>query len=197
MQLKLHGKIPERNEIFLTFFNLRSQSSSMSIIEMVWPFFFPLLAAVVAVVHIRMKNHHGSQALGTFLMWQIAIGLGLGYLYAGMGHLFVADKVAESIGWPTGSPFQREVGMWDAAMGIVGLLCLKFRDAGFWTATVLGVSIFSVAAGLGHVYEMLAHGDYSPDNAGPVMYIDLLYPVFLIALLWLLHQKRREDGTGW
>ena len=41
--------------------------------------------------------------------------------------------------------------MWDAAMGIVGLLCLKFRDTGFWTATVLGIGIFSFSAGLGHV----------------------------------------------
>ena len=102
----------------------------MSIFELIWPFFFPIVAALIAGIHIRMKKHHGSQALGVFLMWQIAIGLGLGYVYAGMGHLFVPDKVAESIGWPAGSPFQREVGMWDAAMGIVALLCLKFRTPG-------------------------------------------------------------------
>lgn len=168
----------------------------MSIFELIWPFFFPLVAAVIAGIHIRMKNHHGSQAIGIFLMWQIAIGLGLGYLYAGMGHLFVADKVAESIGWPVGSPFQREVGMWDAAMGIVALLCLKFRDTGFWTATILGIGIFSVAAGLGHVYEMVVHGDYSPNNAGPVMWLDLLYPIFLIVLLWLLHRKKNEELAG-
>ena len=168
----------------------------MSIIGLIWPFFFPLVAAVIAGIHIRMKNHHGSHALEVFLMWQIAIGLGLGYLYAGMGHLFVADRVAESIGWPTGSPFQREVGMWDAAMGIVALLCLKFRDTGFWTATILGIGLFSVAAGLGHVYEMVVHGDFSPNNAGPVMYMDLFYPVFLIVLLWLLHRKRSEEGIS-
>jgi len=168
----------------------------MSIIGLIWPFFFPLVAAVIAGIHIRMKNHHGSQAIEVFLMWQIAIGLGLGYLYAGMGHLFVADRVAESIGWPTGSPFQREVGMWDAAMGIVALLCLKFRDTGFWTATILGIGLFSVAAGLGHVYEMAVHGDFSPNNAGPVMYMDLFYPVFLVVLLWLLHRKRSEEGIS-
>jgi len=168
----------------------------MSIIGLIWPFFFPLVAAVIAGIHIRMKNHHGSHALEVFLMWQIAIGLGLGYLYAGMGHLFVADRVAESIGWPTGSPFQREVGMWDAAMGIVALLCLKFRDTGFWTATILGIGLFSVAAGLGHVYEMAVHGDFSPNNAGPVMYMDLFYPVFLVVLLWLLHRKRSEEGIS-
>jgi hypothetical protein len=169
----------------------------MSIIGLIWPFFFPLVAAVIAGIHIRIKNHHGSQALEIFLMWQIAIGLGLGYVYAGIGHLFVADRVAESIGWPVGSPFQREVGMWDAAMGIVALLCLKFRDTGFWTATILGIGIFSVAAGLGHVYEMVVHGDYSPNNAGPVMYMDLLYPVFLIVLLWLLHRKRIGETGGY
>jgi hypothetical protein len=86
--------------------------------------------------------------------------------------------------------------MWDAALGIVGLLCLKFRDTGFWTATVLGIGIFSVAAGLGHVYEMLVHADYSPNNARPVMYMDLLYPVFLIILLYLLQNKRSEEGAG-
>jgi hypothetical protein len=168
----------------------------MSITELFWPLLFPAIAAVIAVIHIRVKQHHGSQAIETFLMWQIAIGLGLGYVYAAMGHLFVADKVAESIGWPTGSPFQREVGMWDAAMGIVALLCLKFRDTGFWTATILGIGIFSVAAGLGHVYEMVVHGDYSPNNAGPVMYMDLLYPVFLIVLLWLLQTKKSEETAG-
>jgi hypothetical protein len=166
----------------------------MSIFELIWPFLLPLVAVVIGLIHIRVKNYHGSQAIEVFLMWQIAVGLGLGYLYAGMGHLFAADRVAESIGWPVGSPFQREVGIWDAALGIVALLCLKVRDTGFWTATVLGIGIFSVAAGLGHVYEMVVHGDYSPNNAGPVMYLDLFYPLYLIALLWLLNRKRTEEA---
>lgn len=166
----------------------------VSIIELAWPLLFPAIAAIIAIIHIRVKHHSGTSALEIILIWQIAVGLGLGYLYAGMGHLFVADKVAESIGWPAGSPFQREVGMWDAAMGIVAVLCLKFRDTGFWTATVLGIGMFSVAAGLGHVYEVVVNGNYAANNAGPVMYMDILYPVFLIALLWLLHRKRSENG---
>ena len=60
---------------------------------------------------------------------------------------------------------------------------------------MLGVGIFSVAAGLGHVYEMLAHGDYSLNNAGPVMFLDLLYPFFLIGLLWLLRRKNGEESA--
>jgi hypothetical protein len=165
----------------------------MSIFELIWPFFFPLIAAVIAGIHIRVKNLQGTQALEIFLMWQIAVGLGLEYLYAGMGHLLMADQIAQSIGWPTGSPFQREVGMWDTAMGIVGLLCLKFRDTGFWTATVLGAGIFSVSAGIGHVYEMVVNGNYAANNAGPVMYMDILYPIFLMGLLYLLQRKKNAD----
>jgi hypothetical protein len=167
----------------------------MSISGLVWPFFFPLLAAVIAGMHIRVKNYQGLQALETFLMWQIGVGLGLGYFWSGLGHLLFADRVAESIGWPAGSPFQREVGMWDAALGVIGLLCLKFRDTGFWTATVLGAGIFSVSAGFGHVYEMAVNGNYAPDNAGPVMYLDIFYPLFLVGLLVLLQRKKRTDCT--
>jgi hypothetical protein len=128
-------------------------------------------------------------------MWQLAIGFGLSYIYGGMGHLFFADRVAESIGWPAGNPFQREVGMWDAAMGIAGLLCLKFREE-YWTAILIGGGLFSLLAGLGHVWELVVHNDTSPNNAGAVMYIDLLYPLFLAALLIWYRSKADEPRVS-
>ncbi|HQC12216.1 MAG TPA: hypothetical protein PKY15_02525, partial [Methanoregulaceae archaeon] len=121
----------------------------MDLFVYLWPFFFPVLGACIALGHMRWRRAHGVQALEIFLMWQLAIGLGAGLVYGGLGHLIFPDQVAESIGWPTGSPFQREVGMWDLALGIVGLLCLKFRNIGFWTATVIGTGIFYIGAGLG------------------------------------------------
>jgi len=168
----------------------------MSIVELVWPFFLPVVAVIAGIIHVKVKDLHGEEAVGTFLMWQIVIGLGIGYVYAAVGHLFAADRVAASIGWPAGSPFQREVGIWDASMGIIALLCLKIRDTGFWTATILGIGLFSVSAGLGHLYEMAVHGDYALNNAGPVMWLDLLYPLYLLALLWLLNRKRDEASAG-
>jgi hypothetical protein len=154
----------------------------MGIFEIIWPIFFPLLAGIISLAHIRLKKYSGPEAIGNFLMWQLAVGFGLGYVWAGCGHLFLSDKIAESIGWPTGSPFQLEVGMWDAAMGICGLLCLKFRDD-FWTAVIIGPGIFSVWAGMNHLSDLIVNGNTAPNNAGPVMYLDLFYPLFLAGLL--------------
>jgi len=168
----------------------------MDILGFLWPFFLPVLGLIIALIHIRWKHIAGYQAIGVVLMWQLAVGLGLGLIWGGLGHLLMPDRVAEGIGWPTGSPFQREVGMWDLALGIVGVLCLVFRDEGFWTATIIGTGIFFVSAGLGHVYELIVHGDTAAFNAGAVMYIDLFYPFFLAALLILYHRgKVAEQGN--
>lgn len=164
----------------------------MALMEIIWPFFFPLVGAAAAIVHIMWKRPAGTAVLETFLAWQLAAGLGLSYVYAGFGHLVFPDQVAMSIGWPPKSPFQREVGLWDLSIGVTGLLCLKFRSMGFWSATVIAFGIFSIGAGIGHVYELVVHGNTSINNAGPVMYMDLLYPVFLGALLaWYDRMKKR------
>lgn len=164
----------------------------MNILGFLWPFFLPVVAGIIALVHIRWKDLTGWQAIGSILMWQLAIGLGLGLIWAGLGHLLMPNTVAESIGWPTGSPFQREVGIWDLALGIIGALCLVFRDEGFWTATIISTGIFYIGAGLGHVYELVVHGDTATNNAGAVMYLDLIYPLFLASLLILYHSKKNE-----
>jgi hypothetical protein len=166
----------------------------MDFIAALWPFFLPLLAALIAFIHIRWKHLAGWQAIGTVLMWQLGIGLGLGLIWGGLGHLLMPDRVAASIGWQAGSPFQREVGIWDVSLGIVGVLCLKFRDEGFWTATIIGTGLFFIGAGLGHVYELVVHGNTAANNAGGVMYLDLFYPLFLAALLVMYHVKRKEAG---
>jgi hypothetical protein len=168
----------------------------MDLVSALWPLLLPISAIFIALIHIRWRKITGWQAIGTVLMWQLAVGLGLGYLWAGFGHIMVPDQVAESIGWAAGSPFQREVGMWDLALGIVGVLALKFRDEGYFAATIIATGVFSIAAGLGHVYELVVHGNTAVNNAGAVMYMDLFYPLFLAGLLILFHIRKKEEGVA-
>ena len=167
----------------------------MDIISALWQFFLPILALIIAVILIRWTHITGWRAVGIVLMWQLAVGLGLGLIWAGLGHLLMPDQVAASIGWEAGSPFQREVGMWDFALGIVGVLCLVFRDEGFWTATIIGTGVFYIGAGIGHVYELVVHGDTAVYNAGAVMYLDLFYPLILAGLLIVYHMKKKEASN--
>ena len=52
--------------------------------------------------------------------------------------------------------------------------------------------MFLFCAGIGHVYQFIAHGDVSPNNIGMVLWIDLLFPL-LLAALYLLYQRGKAD----
>jgi hypothetical protein len=114
----------------------------------------------------------------------LVIGLGCQLLGFAVGHLFKADAIAEHIGWKKGSPFQLEVGIADLAIGILGILCAWF-SGGFRLATVIAATIWLWGCVAGHIRDMIRNRNFSPGSAGFVFYWGLLYPVFLIVLLFL------------
>jgi hypothetical protein len=71
--------------------------------------------------------------------------------------------VAESIGWPTGSPFQLEVGFANLAVGILGIVAMGRRD-GFREATVIAVTVFALGATVVHVMDVVESGNLAPGN---------------------------------
>ena len=91
-------------------------------------------AVIAAVLNVLV----GKAAIAeSFLLWFLVIGVGLGSLWAFMGHAFVADDVAKSIGWPAGNPFQFEVALHNLAVGVLGILCFWLRGD-FWIAACCG-----------------------------------------------------------
>jgi hypothetical protein len=68
-------------------------------------------------------------------------------------HAFLADEVADSIGWPTGSPFQLEVAFANLALGILAVLAMNRRD-GFRDATVIAVTVFAGGATITHFTDI-------------------------------------------
>jgi hypothetical protein len=149
--------------------------------------FVCLLVAVVGYsIHMLLRGRQwtAQQRLERAVQWWFGGG-GLWLLVAASGHLFAADEVAKSIGWPPGSPFQREIGFSDLAWGVLGVLCIRMRGT-FREAFVIGTGIFLWGAAGGHIYEMITEDNFSRNNSGLLLAIDILLPVADAALLWRL-----------
>ncbi len=145
-----------------------------------WPYGLIGVAIIAAILNIAL---HAAGVVESFLLWFLVIVVGFGSLYAFVGHAFVADDVARSIGWPTGSPFQFEVALHNLAVGVLGVLCFWVRGD-FWSATVIAFAVFGVGAAYGHIRDIRLRHNYEPGNAGPILYInDILLPLLLIVLL--------------
>jgi hypothetical protein len=96
------------------------------------------------------------------LLWFGAVFYGAATLLSGLQHLLVPDRIADSIGWPRGSGFQRELG---------------------WAEAGIGVAI-------GHARDMATQGNRHPGNAGPVLYVDILAPAVTVLAIVLAHPWR-------
>ena len=154
-----------------------------------------VLSFVVAGVHIYRDDQPrtGGRVAEILLIWLLVINTGIGGLYAFSGHLFAADEVAASIGWPAGNPFQTEVAVANLAIGTLGILSYWIRG-NFWTAAVIATSIWLLGAAAIHVSEMVGAGNYNPGNAGVVFYMDIIGPALLIILLAYLRLSGRMEA---
>jgi hypothetical protein len=142
---------------------------------------FPSVAVVIAVVSTFLSpgDDFAKTLLQNMLVWCVG-GQGI---WGATGHILMGDQVAKGIGWPTGSPFQRELGFVTLGLGIAGLMCVS-QGQGFWLATIIIYSTFLLGAGFGHIYEVFKHHNKAKYNAGPILYTDLIVPSALLGLYW-------------
>jgi hypothetical protein len=76
-----------------------------------------------------------------FLLSFLVISIGIASLIGFVVHIFFADQTAASIGWAAGSPFQREIGFANLALGVLGITCIWLRG-NYWVATVVATTTF-------------------------------------------------------
>ena len=156
-------------------------------------FVYVVLPFLLALAHIRLDRgaRTRERRLELFLLYMLGIGVGANGIGGFSGHLFASDQVAEAIGWPTGNPFQLEVGFANLALGVLGVLAIHRRD-GLREATVISATVFSVGATVVHIMDILKTGNLAPGNT--VQNVgNLLRPALLIAFLAL---SRRADKGG-
>jgi hypothetical protein len=113
-----------------------------------------------SLVHLALSKVPRTplQVVHILLLYALVLGVGVIRLPLGfIPHVFFADQAAQSIGWPTGSPFQFDVGVHDGAWGALSFLCIWIGGL-FWLATGLGWSLFMLGATYGHIRETVLEG---------------------------------------
>jgi hypothetical protein len=151
-----------------------------------------LLAGLVAAGVAVAINGRGftlpniaEELLAYFILFSVTIN----FFYNFIMHVFFGELAAGFIGWAN-SPFQAEVGYASLGFAAIGLLAFK-GNCCVRFAAILGPAMFQWGAAVGHVHDMLAHGNYAPGNAGIMLYSDLLLPLIGFGFLWL----KRIAGT--
>jgi hypothetical protein len=107
-------------------------------------FAFSVLPVIIAVGHLGLdsSSRPRERRLEIFLLYLFGVGVAGSGIGGFFGHVFISDPVAESIGWPTGNPFQLEVGVANLAVGILGVVAMGRRD-GFREATVIAATVLA------------------------------------------------------
>jgi hypothetical protein len=153
----------------------------MKIPYLAWTIIAIILVSAVNLAFFAVPPISAGTVISVLLLWCLVIGVGIGGIYAFMGHFFRGDEVARKIGWQPGSPFQREIAFANLAIGVAGIGCLAFQD-GYWLATIVVAAVFLFCDGLGHIHETKTHGNVSELNIGAILAWDLLFPLVLIVL---------------
>jgi hypothetical protein len=143
------------------------------------------VVGLVLVTVIDLIGGDRAQVGPTLLQNSILWLIGIQCFVIGSGHLFFSDPIADSIGWPRGSPFQWEVGMTSISYGVLGVLASYFGHD-WWLATIVAFSVFYLGAAVGHVREMVGKHNFTPGNAGSIFVFDVLAPLYLLALYMLV-----------
>ena len=163
---------------------------------------FLVLGLAVGAVHVFLDNQPRTKGrvAEIFLLWFLVVTVGLLSVFFFISHTVFADTSAASIGWPAGNPFQYEVAVANLTIGTLGILCYWIRG-NFWVATVIAFSVQWLGAAVVHIRDIVVAANYAPNNAGLTLYLDILMPVILIALLVYYrhvsgHEHKRIHSGG-
>lgn len=147
-------------------------------------FLYPIIYLVAIVASALYDIYVGGRdPVERFLFYTIVIGVGLNFFISFFMHYFNGDNIARGIGWPTGSPFQKELAWAILGIGLAALSCIWFTGD-YWLAPVIAATVFLWGAAYGHIKEIVKNKNFSPGNAGPVLWMDIILPIVSLTLLY-------------
>ncbi len=90
-------------------------------------------------------------------------------------------------------PYEYEVGMADLTVGVLGILCLKFRSD-FWLATAIANAVWLLGDAVGHIRQMTLNDNHASDNSGIFLVTEIIMPVVILSLT--LYHRRWESKAA-
>lgn len=154
---------------------------------------FLLIGLIASAVAIARAPRPVSSAVvvDKLLAWYVLLNIGVMYFVNFIFHVFFGQIAATFIGWAD-SPFQLEVGTASLGFSFAGFIA-AFAGFDRRLVAVIGPSIFTLGAAVGHVHEMITAHNFAPGNAGIIFYMDIFIPLFGFTLLWWQDRERRAN----
>lgn len=145
-----------------------------------------VFVAAIAIARAPKPLAEG-RAAEAFLRWFLFWSIGVSFFYNFVMHVFFGEVAASFIGWAQ-SPFQAEVGFASLGFAAVGFYAFA-RGSEARLVAILGPALFLWGAAGGHIYQMIAAGNFAPGNAGIVFWTDILLPALGFALWRWRHAR--------
>lgn len=154
---------------------------------------FFVIGVIVAVIVVAVKRPAKHEAISVFFSWFLFFAIGVTYVFNGIMHTVFGDMSAASIGWENNG-FQAEVGFASLGIGIVGLMAFPRRmPYSLKLAALVGPACFLWGAAGTHIVDIVTTGNLAPNNAGVILYTDILIPVIGLALWIAAYATRNRD----
>lgn len=152
-----------------------------------------LLGIFCFAIHLvfERKKLNRFRVIELALLYQLIFSVGLASLLAFIGFLFFPEIVAQKLGWNT-CPFQHEMANASLGYAVLGFLSIWLRGH-FWTAIVIGRSIWLLGDAIGHIYHIYVFQNRTEGNAGLPLFSDILIPVILLILTFFYLRWRKSD----
>lgn len=148
------------------------------------------IAFLVHVFSINKIERTWSKIIELFLLYQLVFNVGITSFVAFIGLNFLDDVVENYTRWPS-CPYAQELANVNLAYGVLGILSIWNRKS-FWTAIVIGFSIWIFADALHHIYDAEVNQNYSYANLGALLYTDIFIPLLLCITLVLYLKTNKE-----
>ncbi len=139
------------------------------------------LGIVTAVIDLYMKGFPSDPQLicSVILLHQFVVTFGLLGITGLLSNMIFAKQNAKMVGLP-GGLFQIKYGFSQLGLGVMGVMCIWFRD-GFWLGTIVAMYIYGISGLWSHWNVMKMNKKADADSIANII-MDIAYQTFITVL---------------